>query len=180
MPLGKWRFSRSRGKSSISTAETLTPGSSTPPTPTTPSTPTSGMGITTTVTATEPSRGRSLTSKKSSSSTSSSSDSSSRSWSSWLKRPPKPNNPAIITRSDPAFARLHKPFTEQNLEHQKLLAAFEWNSEKSSRRRRDSWVSSVSPCASPRMSASFDYSREATTTAAAVGLRDEMLPPSGN
>ncbi|KAI0481199.1 hypothetical protein GGR56DRAFT_629316 [Xylariaceae sp. FL0804] len=26
-----------------------------------------------------------------------------------------------------AYARLHKPFTPENLEHQKILSAFEWN-----------------------------------------------------
>ncbi|KAI1430863.1 hypothetical protein GGR50DRAFT_146241 [Xylaria sp. CBS 124048] len=69
--------------------------------------------------------------------------------------------PRTISRDDPAFARLHKPFTPQNLEHQKLLGAFEWQfynngdangaddgDDRRRRRRRPSLISSLSPCAS--------------------------------
>ncbi|KAI1180141.1 hypothetical protein F4777DRAFT_574423 [Nemania sp. FL0916] len=79
---------------------------------------------------------------------------------------------SIISRDDPAFARLHKPFTQQNLEHQKMLSTFEWtfhDSEGSQRR-----ISlSLSPCAS-RNATVDDYAHD--DYGYGCGPED-MLPP---
>ncbi|KAI0392195.1 hypothetical protein F5Y17DRAFT_374746 [Xylariaceae sp. FL0594] len=86
---------------------------------------------------------------------------------------------SALTPKDPAYKRLNKPFTPQNLEHQKLFSAFDWNlaegggcsSSQRRRRRRQgqdevgdndyddarSFVSGISPCASTRPS--IDYGR---------------------
>ncbi|KAI1819597.1 hypothetical protein F4861DRAFT_126561 [Xylaria intraflava] len=90
---------------------------------------------------------------------------------SWLRSSLRSKRKSLISRDDPAFARLHKPFTPQNLEHQKLLGAFEWHfyndspaggddrgddrrSQQQQRRRRPSLISSRSPFDS--RSPSFD------------------------
>ena len=51
------------------------------------------------------------------------------------------------------YAHLHKPFTPENLEHQKILNAFEWNFG-TTRNSFDSSFSGVSPCTSRRGSMS--------------------------
>ncbi|KAI1335114.1 hypothetical protein F5Y15DRAFT_398925 [Xylariaceae sp. FL0016] len=62
------------------------------------------------------------------------------------------------------YPHLHKPFTRQNLEHQKLFEAFEWNFGRTTSHGGRSSFSGVSPYAS--RSPSFDY--------------DRTLPPSDN
>ncbi|KAH7041050.1 uncharacterized protein B0I36DRAFT_344691 [Microdochium trichocladiopsis] len=52
-----------------------------------------------------------------------------------------------------AYAHLHKPFTPENLEHQKILNAFEWNFG-TKRNSFDSSFSGISPCTSRRGSMS--------------------------
>jgi hypothetical protein len=52
------------------------------------------------------------------------------------------------------YPHLHKPFTKTNLEHQRILNAFEWNFGRSS--ICDSIYSGISPCASRRGSLDFD------------------------
>ncbi|KAI3336434.1 hypothetical protein HD806DRAFT_5738 [Xylariaceae sp. AK1471] len=96
---------------------------------------------------------------------------------------PKKKN-SIISRDDPAFARLHKPFTPQNLEHQKLLSAFEWNSNNfdDNRHRRWSDASGLSPCASRRVSV-VDYGEHGYDYYGVVEHgyehgQDHMLPPN--
>lgn len=51
------------------------------------------------------------------------------------------------------YAHLHKPFTPENLEHQKILNAFEWNFG-TKRNSFDSSISGISPCTSRRGSMS--------------------------
>ncbi|KAJ1337687.1 hypothetical protein MN608_00541 [Microdochium nivale] len=51
------------------------------------------------------------------------------------------------------YAHLHKPFTPENLEHQKILNAFEWNFG-TTRNSFDSSFSGISPCTSRRGSMS--------------------------
>ncbi|KAJ3551862.1 hypothetical protein NPX13_g11257 [Xylaria arbuscula] len=49
---------------------------------------------------------------------------------SWFRSSPHRSNKkrkSTISKDDPAFARLHKPFTPQNLEHQRMFESFEWN-----------------------------------------------------
>ncbi|RYP58542.1 hypothetical protein DL769_008916 [Monosporascus sp. CRB-8-3] len=61
------------------------------------------------------------------------------------------------TEKDVNYARLHKPFTKQNLEHQKILSAFEWNF--GTRRTSGgamSICSGISPCSSRRASVDYD------------------------
>lgn len=141
------------------------------------------------------SSGSSGSSSKSGKTTSSrSSTSSSSSPFSWFRSSPRAKGRrSIISRDDPAFARLHKPFTPQNLEHQKLLSTFEWtfneddndnDADDEQRRRRRRRVSlSLSPCAS----------RDATADDYAIGYgygygpdachgdynTTGMLPPNG-
>jgi len=74
---------------------------------------------------------------------------------------------SILTPKDPEYKRLNKPFTPQNLEHQKLLSAFDWNLAENgcSRRRRQSqdamsFISGISPCATPRTSIDYSGRRE--------------------
>jgi len=50
-------------------------------------------------------------------------------------------------------AHLHKPFTPENLEHQKILSTFEWNFG-TKRNSFDSSFSGISPCTSRRGSIS--------------------------
>ncbi len=70
------------------------------------------------------------------------------------QRPP----PKIITEKDQEYARLHKPFTKQNLEHQKILSAFEWNfGARSTDQGAMSIHSSVSPCTSRHGSVDHDH-----------------------
>ncbi|KAI2642862.1 hypothetical protein GGS21DRAFT_499975 [Xylaria nigripes] len=90
---------------------------------------------------------------------------------SWIRASLKPKRRSIISRDDPAFARLHKPFTPQNLEHQKLLNAFEWHfhDDEHQQQRRLSFISSLSPCASRRPSMD-NY-------ALAYGPEERPLPP---
>ncbi|KAI1378356.1 hypothetical protein F4677DRAFT_412949 [Hypoxylon crocopeplum] len=67
----------------------------------------------------------------------------------------KSNKPKKSTERD-EFAHLNKPFTQQNLEHQKILSSFEWNfrKRKSSHGGRSS-MSGISPSAS--RNASVDH-----------------------
>ncbi|KAI8634613.1 hypothetical protein F5Y19DRAFT_118763 [Xylariaceae sp. FL1651] len=143
MALGKWRFSSSRKHSATSLSNSGT---------------TTGM-----TTPTDSTHELSSSSNMSSPSSPLSPSSPSQSRFSWFKSSPRSSplpSKKSISRDDPAFARLHKPFTAQNLEHQKLLNAFEWNF---GRQRRPShgarsYISSISPSAS--RSASIDYGYE--------------------
>ncbi|KAK5627669.1 hypothetical protein RRF57_003384 [Xylaria bambusicola] len=147
MSFSKWRFSNSRkqspsSSSDIDTTMTLSSSSSSPMS--TPTSPTS-------------SGGNSNRSSKSSSSLSVSPFS-------WFRSPNRPKKrKSTISRDDPAFARLHKPFTPQNLEHQRMFETFEWNfgssdgDDDSYRRRRSSL--SISPCATRDMTID-DYARQ--------------------
>ncbi|RYP65273.1 hypothetical protein DL770_009035 [Monosporascus sp. CRB-9-2] len=57
---------------------------------------------------------------------------------------------------DVNYARLHKPFTKQNLEHQKILSAFEWNFGTRTSQGAMSICSGISPCSSRRASVDYD------------------------
>ncbi|KAI1417755.1 hypothetical protein F5Y13DRAFT_62132 [Hypoxylon sp. FL1857] len=70
----------------------------------------------------------------------------------------KSSKPKKSTERD-ELAHLNKPFSQQNLEHQKILNAFEWNfssTRRSSQGGRSS-ISDISPCASRH--ASVDHGR---------------------
>lgn len=70
----------------------------------------------------------------------------------------KPQRPRKLTEKDSEYARLHKPFTKQNLEHQKILNAFEWNFGTSSANQRAvSICSGISPCTSRQGSVDHDH-----------------------
>ncbi|KAI0024848.1 hypothetical protein F4780DRAFT_479725 [Xylariomycetidae sp. FL0641] len=56
------------------------------------------------------------------------------------------------------YAHLHKPFTRQNLEHQKMLNAFEWNFGRTISHGGRSELSGVSPGASRHTSFEVDRS----------------------
>ncbi|KAI0166103.1 hypothetical protein GGR57DRAFT_7394 [Xylariaceae sp. FL1272] len=134
MGFGKWRFGSSRVSSTGSSNDSESSTRTTSPTES----------------STELSSSYSNSnSSKPSSSTSSTSSAPRRTWFKSNQRK------KAIGSDDPAFARLHKPFTEQNLEHQKMLNAFEWNFGRQRRSSTCSWISSVSPCAS--RSASIDF-----------------------
>ncbi|RYO81338.1 hypothetical protein DL766_004489 [Monosporascus sp. MC13-8B] len=61
------------------------------------------------------------------------------------------------TDDDVNLARLHKPFTKQNLEHQKILSAFEWNfGTRRTGQGAMSICSGISPCSSRRASVDYD------------------------
>ncbi|KAK7751626.1 hypothetical protein SLS62_006452 [Diatrype stigma] len=68
----------------------------------------------------------------------------------------KPPRPRRLTEKDSEYARLHKPFTKQNLEHQKILSAFEWNFGASTNQRTPSICSGISPCTSRQGSVDHD------------------------
>ncbi|KAI0512626.1 hypothetical protein F5B22DRAFT_299297 [Xylaria bambusicola] len=133
MSFSKWRFSNSRKQS-----------------------PSSSGDIDATMTSSSPmSTPMSPTSSGSNSNRSSKSSLSSSPFS-WFRSPNRPKKrKSTISRDDPAFARLHKPFTPQNLEHQRMFESFEWNfgssdgDDDSYRRRRSSL--SISPCATRNM-----------------------------
>ncbi|KAI1268317.1 hypothetical protein F5Y18DRAFT_224542 [Xylariaceae sp. FL1019] len=131
MGLGKWRFGSSRAASTESSNGSETSTRTTSPTES----------------STELRSSYSDSSKPSLSTSSSSSPRRS-----WFKSNQRKKAPGF---DDPAFARLHKPFTEQNLEHQKMLNAFEWNFGRQRRPSTSSWISSVSPGASRRASIDF-------------------------
>ncbi|KAI0194199.1 hypothetical protein F4808DRAFT_354091 [Astrocystis sublimbata] len=133
MSLGKWSFgSRTRSTASSGNSDTSTSSSST--------------------------RASSLFNNRSSGSNNSNnnktspasptSSSSSSKRLSWFRSSSRPKRKSIISRDDPAFARLHKPFTAQNLEHQKMLSAFDWNFDDDSDHRRQRISLEISPCAS--------------------------------
>ncbi|KAI0453299.1 hypothetical protein F5B21DRAFT_293404 [Xylaria acuta] len=135
MSLGKWRFgSRNRSTGSSGKGDMSSSSSSTTRT----SSPVNNRGSV--------SGGNSNRNSKTSSSPSSSSSSSS-SRLSWFRSSDRAKRKSIISRDDPAFARLHKPFTPQNLEHQKLLSTFEWNCDDDSGCKRRRTSLSISPCA---------------------------------
>ncbi|GAW11190.1 hypothetical protein ANO14919_005320 [Xylariales sp. No.14919] len=155
MSLGKFKFPGSRKQSTASSgnSDTTTSSSST----TRSSTPTNGLS--------GGGGGNSNRSSKASSSSSSSPFS-------WFRSPRRTKRRSTISADDPAFARLHKPFTPQNLEHQKLLNAFEWNFDNDHSRRRRS--SCISPCASRDMTIDeygYAYGRQEQYG------QDHMLPP---
>jgi len=61
------------------------------------------------------------------------------------------------TEKDVNYARLHKPFTKQNLEHQKILSAFDWNfGTRRTSQGAMSICSGISPCSSRRASVDCD------------------------
>ncbi|KAI0858903.1 hypothetical protein F4860DRAFT_283243 [Xylaria cubensis] len=169
MSFGKWSFgSRNRstassGKSDMSTSSSSTTRTSSP----------NNRG----------SGGGSSSNRNSKTSSSSSTSSSSRlSWFRSSNRPPKRRS--IISRDDPAFARLHKPFTPQNLEHQKMLSTFEWtfDDHMDCKRRRTSL--SLSPCASRNTTVDdyapdccgYGYGDQETSQHSS---HDHALPPNG-
>lgn len=71
----------------------------------------------------------------------------------------KPTRPRKLTEKDAEYARLHKPFTKQNLEHQKILSAFEWNfgTNRGGDREVMSICSGISPCTSRQGSVDHDH-----------------------
>ncbi|RYC55568.1 hypothetical protein CHU98_g10636 [Xylaria longipes] len=107
--------------------------------------------------------------------TTSSSSSSSRL--SWFRSSNRTKRKSIISRDDPAFARLHKPFTPQNLEHQKLLSTFEWTFDDSACKRRRMSLS-ISPCATRvddyAPDCGYGYSSQEEQHS-----HDHVLPPNG-
>ncbi|KAI1368449.1 hypothetical protein F5Y08DRAFT_295822 [Xylaria arbuscula] len=143
MSFSKWKFSSSRKTSPSGSSNIDTSLSSSP---------TTGMS-----TPTSP-----ISSSGGNSGSRSSKSSLSSSPFSWFRLSPHRSNKrkSTISRDDPAFARLHKPFTPQNLEHQRMFESFEWNfggrsssgssndDDDSYRRRRSS---SISPCATRDM-----------------------------
>ncbi|KAI0408657.1 hypothetical protein F4802DRAFT_359123 [Xylaria palmicola] len=98
----------------------------------------------------------------------------------WFRSSSRAQRKSIISPDDPAFSRLHKPFTPQNLEHQKMLSTFEWNfDERDSQRRRTSL--SLSPCAT-RNATADDYAHDdgyGYGPEELPGRHDHMLPPNG-
>lgn len=116
--LGKWKFGSNKQQK-----PTPTPTSSTVP-----QTPTTTTTNAASPTPTPQKHQNSSSTSTSSTSTSTSPPSNRLSWFRNLKpSSPKRNRNSMITRDDPAYSRLHKPFTKQNLEHQKLLGAFDWS-----------------------------------------------------
>ncbi|KAI1743987.1 hypothetical protein F4680DRAFT_326178 [Xylaria scruposa] len=164
MSLGKWSFgSRNRSTASSGKSDTSTSSSSTRTS--SPNNRGSGSG--------------SSSNRNSKTSSSSTSSSSRLSWFRSSNRPPKRRS--IISRDDPAFARLHKPFTPQNLEHQKMLSTFEWtfDDDMDCKRRRASL--SLSPCASRNTTVDdyapdygYDYDHQEPQHS-----HDHALPPNG-
>ena len=143
MAFGKWRFSRSRkGSSGSAGSEANTNGTTTPV-----------------------DEGRSYTKSQPEEPSSSSQPRLLRSLTgSFTARPQRPRK---LTEKDQEYARLHKPFTKQNLEHQKILAGFEFNfgarsaagqqgQSHSQSQRPMSICSGISPCTSRRGSAQHD------------------------
>ncbi|KAI0969426.1 hypothetical protein F4678DRAFT_174396 [Xylaria arbuscula] len=131
MSINKWKFSSSRKHSTSSSGNSDTPMTS--------------SSTTTRPSSTNPSSTGDNSGRSSKTSLSSSPFS-------WFRSPHRSKKrKSTISSDDPAFKRLHKPFTPQNLEHQKMLSAFEWNFGTSNdgdgyRRRRQSSLS-ISPCA---------------------------------
>ncbi|KAI0439300.1 hypothetical protein F4803DRAFT_554229 [Xylaria telfairii] len=137
MSLGKWSF-RGRNRSTASSGKSDISSSSS----------SSSSTTRTSSPANNRSSGSGNNSTRNSKTSSSSSSSSSRL--SWFRSSNRSKRKSIISRDDPAFARLHKPFTPQNLEHQKMLSTFEWtfdDDDDSACRRRQTSLS-ISPCAS--------------------------------
>ena len=135
MAFGKWRFSRSRkGSSGSAGSEANTNGTTTPV-----------------------DEGRSYTKSQPEEPSSSGQPRLLRSLTgSFTARPQRPRK---LTEKDQEYARLHKPFTKQNLEHQKILAGFEFNFGSRSTnqsQRAMSICSGISPCTSRRGSAQHD------------------------
>ncbi|KAI0542321.1 hypothetical protein GGR58DRAFT_304593 [Xylaria digitata] len=158
MSLGKFKFPGSRKQSTASSGNSDTTSSSST---TRSSTPTNGLNS-----------GSSSNSSRSSKISSSSSSSPF----SWFRSSHRSKRRSTISRDDPLYARLHKPFTPQNLEHQKLLNTFEWNFDNDHCRRRRS--SCISPCASRDMTVD-DYADECGYGYAPEAQygQDHMLPP---
>ncbi|KAI0840542.1 hypothetical protein F5Y06DRAFT_242855 [Hypoxylon sp. FL0890] len=81
----------------------------------------------------------------------------------------KSNKPKKPTDRD-ELAHLNKPFNQQNLEHQKILSAFEWNftsKRKSSHGGRSS-ISDISPSASRHASVDHSNIIDATKTSSRI------------
>ena len=135
MAFGKWRFSRGRKGSSGS----------------------AGSGATTNGTTTPVDDGRSYT--KSQPEESSQPRILRSLTGSFTARPQRPRK---LSEKDQEYARLHKPFTKQNLEHQKILASFEFNfgsrtaATANQNQRAMSICSGISPCTSRRGSVQHD------------------------
>ncbi|KAI0816300.1 hypothetical protein GGR55DRAFT_229884 [Xylaria sp. FL0064] len=151
MSIGKWKFSGSRKHSTSSSGNSDTTVTSSSSSTSTPATRTSAPT----------SASSNGSSNRNSKTTSSSLSSSPFSWfrsnnhnnnNNSPRRSSKKRKSATMSRDDPAFARLNKPLTPQNLEHQKLFSAFEWTSDddgyrNSRQRQRRRSSLSISPCA---------------------------------
>ncbi|KAI1247809.1 hypothetical protein MGN70_011702 [Eutypa lata] len=134
MAFGKWRLSRSRkGSNSSAENDTSTNGTTTP----------------------VESEGQSVTKPRSHEPSQSSIL---RTLTGSLKPQRQPQRPRKLTEKDQEYARLHKPFSKQNLEHQKILNAFEWNFGASRTNQRAlSICSGISPCTSRQGSVDHDH-----------------------
>ncbi|KAI0481566.1 hypothetical protein F4859DRAFT_512708 [Xylaria cf. heliscus] len=169
MSLGKWSF-RGRNRSTTSSGKSDM----------------SATSSSSTTRASSPANNRSSNnggnSNRNSKASSASSSSSSRL--SWFRSSNRPKRKSIISRDDPAFARLHKPFTPQNLEHQKLLSTFEWTFDDESDRKRRRTSLSISPCAS-RNATIDDYAPDCCgygyggSGQDGQHSHDHALPPNG-
>lgn len=135
MAFGKWRLSRGR-KTSSSSSEHDPSGTSTPAT--------SG--------ASTPSGNTSPGGSQGSSELKSESRGLVRVLTDTLGKQSKPRR-----ASKSAYPHLHKPFTKQNLEHQKVLNNFEWSFGRKMSAGSWSICSGISPCSSRRASVDLDY-----------------------
>ncbi|KAI1117917.1 hypothetical protein F5Y14DRAFT_290288 [Nemania sp. NC0429] len=153
MSLGKWKLSRRRPSTESSGNSNISSSSSS-------SSSTFSSSLTTRA-STPISQSSSSSNNKGNNKTSSSPSSSSFSWLRSSRRTSK--RKSLIAPDDPVFARLNKPFTPENLEHQRIFSAFEWtfdddDDDNSCRRRRMSL--SLSPCTSRTATTVDDYADE--------------------
>ncbi|KAI1191265.1 hypothetical protein F5B17DRAFT_329762 [Nemania serpens] len=169
MSLGKWKLSKRRQTTESSGNGNMSSSSSSPsssPSTTRASTPISELGGSSNI---DINHSKGNTDSRTSSS----------SPFSWLRSSRRPSKrKSIISSDDPAFARLHKPFTPENLEHQKLFSAFEWTFDDDNDgvdRRRNSL--SLSPCAS-RSATVDDYAHEDGYGYEQVDPHHHILPPT--
>ncbi|KAI1144013.1 hypothetical protein F5Y05DRAFT_363384 [Hypoxylon sp. FL0543] len=82
----------------------------------------------------------------------------------------KPNKPKKSNERD-EYPHLNKPFSQQNLEHQKILNAFEWNfssKRKSSQGGRSS-ISDISPSATRHASVDHSHMTDPMETRPRIG-----------
>lgn len=134
MAFGKWRLSRASRKGSNSSAENDASTNGT-------TTPVENEGQSVTKSQSQPSQSSIL-----------------RTLTGSLKPQRQPQRPRRLTEKDSEYARLNKPFTKQNLEHQKILNAFEWNVGASrTNQRAVSICSGISPCTSRQGSVDHDH-----------------------